>query len=95
MQHQLRTSKCGSWRAEGTPCGCRLVREVERCKQACLQLVLLRPEVTLTCFDRSQKAFLLRLIKVRYCAKGLAGGDCAHLALQETTLAWCRVDHSI
>ncbi|KAL4853064.1 Proteasome subunit alpha type-2 [Chlorella vulgaris] len=42
-----------------------LVREVERCKQACLQLVLLRPEVTLTCFDRSQKAFLLRLIKGR------------------------------
>ncbi|KAI3426507.1 hypothetical protein D9Q98_008872 [Chlorella vulgaris] len=42
-----------------------LVREVERCKQACLQLVLLRPEVTLTCFDRSQKAFLMRLIKGR------------------------------
>jgi len=43
---------------------CSLQREADRCRDVVLRLALLRPAVTFTLFDRSRRAFVLRLIKV-------------------------------
>lgn len=67
------TSRCTeqSWSVHETaevrprPPPRRLQREVDRCKQAVIQLALLRSHITFTCFDRGRKAFLLRLLKAR------------------------------
>jgi len=48
----------------------RLQREVERCREVVLRLALLRPGITFTLYDRTRRAFQLRMLRVSWVLPG-------------------------